>query len=87
MRVFALFRPNTDQETRLNELNRELFRRSNNQIEIVCVDSREGSELAKVYDIMRFPAVVAVDLDGHVQSLWDDESLPLINDISYYLNQ
>ncbi|MCA9347565.1 hypothetical protein KC930_03235 [Candidatus Saccharibacteria bacterium] len=87
MRVFALFRPNTDQETRLNELNRELFRRSNNQIEIVSVDSREGSELAKVYDIMRFPAVVAVDLDGHVQSLWDDESLPLINDISYYLNQ
>lgn len=87
MRVFCLFRPNTDTERSVIELTAEMKRRYNQELECISVDTKEGAQLARVYDILQFPAVVATDSNGAVQKTWDDGSLPLMNELSYYLNQ
>ncbi len=85
MRVFCLYRPNSETERSVIELNNELKRRMNVELELISMDTVEGDHLAQVYQVMQFPAVMALDSRGIVQKSWTDGSLPLINELSYYL--
>ena len=85
MRVFCLYRPNSETERSVIELNTELKRRMNVELELISMDTVEGDNLARVYEVMQFPAVMALDSRGIVQKSWTDGSLPLINELSYYL--
>jgi hypothetical protein len=87
MRVFCLYRPNSETERSVIELNAELLRRINIELELISVDTAEGDNLAQVYDVLQFPAVIATDNDGILQKSWADGNLPLINELSYYLQQ
>lgn len=87
MRVFCLYRPNTESERPVMELNAELKRRMNVELELISMDTIEGDQLAQVYDILQFPAVVAVDSAGILHKSWVEGNLPLLNELSYYLQQ
>lgn len=86
MRVFCLYRPNSETERRVIELNHELLKRYNTELELISMDTVEGDNLAQVYDVMQFPAVLAVDSMGIPQKSWTDGTLPLINELSYYMS-
>lgn len=54
------------------------------KLELVSVDTRDGSATATLYDVMKCPAVLALADDGSVLQEWQGESMPLINEVSYY---
>ena len=85
MRVFCLYRPNSETERSVIELNTEIKRRINMELELISMDTVEGDHLAQVYQVMQYPAVVVVDNGGVLQKSWAEGSLPLINELSYYL--
>lgn len=87
MRVFCLFRPNTDTERSVIELTTEMKRRYNAVLECISMDTKEGAILAELYDILRYPAIVAVDSNGIMQKMWSDGQLPLMNELQYYIQQ
>ena len=87
MRVFCLYRPNSETERSVIELNAELKRRMNVELELISMDTVEGDRLAQVYEIMQFPAVLAVDSGGVLHKSWAEGNLPLLNELSYYLQQ
>jgi hypothetical protein len=87
MKVFCLYRPNTESERAIIELNRELLRRINKEMPTISVDTVEGDSLAQVYDITQYPAVVVTDDSGVLQHSWREGRLPLINELSYYMQQ
>lgn len=58
------------------------------QLATYNIDSIEGSELAQLYGIMDYPAVLALKNDGQVQQQWEGiDKLPLMNDLAYYAQQ
>ncbi len=83
MRVFILYRPNSEHERKVTDFVRDFSKRTQSEIELVSLDTAEGSDKAKLYDIVRYPAVIAVNEAGILQSLWQGE-LPLINELSYF---
>jgi hypothetical protein len=85
MRVLCLYRPNTDHERSVTDLAVELKRRLNAEIELLSVDTSEGDALGRVYGVMQYPAVLAIDSSGHLHKAWMDGNLPLINELTYYL--
>lgn len=87
MKVFCLNRPNGEFDTPIAELNRELMRRINKELPVVSVDTVEGDSLARVYDVTQYPAVVVTSDSGELVHSWQEGSLPLINELSYYLDQ
>jgi len=88
MKVFILYRPNTDHERRVTEYVADVKRQTGHDIELVSLDTIAGSDRAKLYDVMEYPALVVVSDDGHIQQSWSgEEKLPLINEITYYLSQ
>jgi hypothetical protein len=87
MRVFCLYRPSTEHERAVLELVHEVKRRLNLELETISADTVEGDRLATMYDVMAYPAVIATDNSGVLQQSWTTGQLPLINELSYYLDQ
>ena len=54
------------------------------KLELVSVDTRDGAATASLYDILKYPAVMALSDDGRIIHLWQGEHMPMMNEVSYY---
>lgn len=85
MKVVVLYRPNSEYARAVEEFAREFARRyEDKKLEMISIDTRDGSATASLYDILRYPAILALTDDGQVIHEWHGEILPQINEVSYY---
>ena len=84
MKVVILYRPNSEHERSVIDFAREFKHRTGYELALINIDSQDGDNTARLYDITRYPAVIAADDQGVVQQVWQDEHLPLINEVSFY---
>lgn len=85
MKVSILYRSNSEHERRVLEFQRDFNKLTAKDIELLDVNSIEGSDKATLYDILSYPAVLAIANDGTLQHHWDgSETMPLIREVSYY---
>ena len=82
--ITVLYHPNTDHEPLIRDLTFNYKRQTNKDLNTLSLETVEGAEMAKLYDITRYPAIVARRQDGELLKTWEGEPLPLINEISYY---
>ncbi|HET9411951.1 MAG TPA: hypothetical protein VFO38_03825 [Candidatus Saccharimonadales bacterium] len=85
MKTLLLYRPNSDHERLVLDYVRDFKMQTNKELPTLDVDSREGVELCRLYDITQYPAIIVTDDDGKVQNVWSGESLPRIGEVSYYV--
>lgn len=84
-RVVVVYKEVSEHARPVEEFLREFERRSGIQLETLNPDTREGSDFARVYDIVQYPTIVALDDDGKLLSMWPGLPLPLINEVRYYV--
>lgn len=85
MRVVVLYRPNSESSRAVEEFAREFSRTyRDRKIELISVDTRDGSATASLYDVLQYPVVLALADDGRVIHEWKNQSMPLMNEVSYY---
>lgn len=85
MKVVILYRPNSEGSRVVEDFAREFARRYiDKKLELVSVDTRDGSATATLYDVMKCPAVLALGDDGQIIHQWQGETMPLLNEVSYY---
>ncbi len=84
MKVVVLYRPNSEHARAAEDLVKDLERNSGNKVELVNADTRDGSATASLYDIMQYPAVLAMRDDGQILKDWQGTTMPRIADVSYY---
>lgn len=65
---------------------RDFKAQTGKDVPVQDVDSPEGIATCQLYEIMQYPAVLVTDDEGHVQNIWTGEQLPLIGELSYYVN-
>lgn len=53
-------------------------------IELMNIDTREGASMARVYDIVQYPAIMVLQNDGYMQQFWQGDALPLIDEVVSY---
>ncbi|MDX1766292.1 MAG: hypothetical protein R3313_05060 [Candidatus Saccharimonadales bacterium] len=87
MKVFVLYRENSDHGRSVVEFARDFEHQTDKTVELFDMDSREGYEKARLYDITSYPAVVAVKEDGQVLKVWNDPMLPRIQEVSFYAEE
>ena len=85
MKVVILYRPKSehsrDVETFVHNLE---LGHDAGELQVIDVDSREGTALASLYDIYEYPAILALDDRGSLIKGWEGSSLPLVNDVAFY---
>jgi hypothetical protein len=85
VKVLILYRPNSEHARAVESFIRDFqTAHTSDKLQVIDVDSREGSATASLYDIMQHPAVLALREDGSILKSWEGETLPLMNEIAYY---
>ncbi len=83
--MLVLYRPNSEHGRQVETFIRD-FKTFHNagRLEVLDVDSRDGSAMVSLYDVMQYPAVLALRDDGSIAKSWEGQMLPVMNEIAYY---
>ena len=84
MKVLILYRPNSEHDTLVHNFARDVERSSSKELEFVSLNTKDGAATASLYDIVEYPAIVAISDEGILQKSWQGKQLPLIDEVSYY---
>ncbi len=85
MKVVVLYRPNSEHGRAIEDFIRDYKNRhEEGRLDIENIDSREGSAMASLYDIMNYPAILALRDDGSILKTWEGDELPLMDEVAYY---
>jgi hypothetical protein len=87
MKVIVLYRPKSEQEGKALDFARDYKQLRHREVNLVSLDTIEGDNMAKVYDITQYPAFLAIKDDGQLEQMWQGEMMPLMNEIDYYMTQ
>ncbi len=76
------YRKNSEQERPIIEF-KEMMRRRHPDVDIVEMDlnTRDGADEARLYNITQYPAILVTAIDGSMQGLWEGSPLPLIDEV------
>jgi hypothetical protein len=86
MKVLVLYRPNSEHGRIVENFIREFRSRvDSDKMEVLNIDSRDGSAMASLYDIMSYPALLILQTDGSLAKCWQGNDLPLIDEIAAYV--
>lgn len=83
MRVVCIYREGEDYSRSVNEWLENVRRQSGHVIETMNPDTNTG--FCEAYDVVEYPTILALGERGDVRASWRGKSLPLINEVLYYL--
>lgn len=86
MRTVILYHPNQEFAGLAEDYARDYQLRHKDlpKVELVSLETVEGAESAKLYDVVRYPAILVLADDGSLQKLWQDKPLPLMDEVAAY---
>jgi hypothetical protein len=85
MKALLLYRPNSEHATLVEDYLRDFKMQTGKTLQVLDVDSPEGSEMCRLYDIMEYPAILVIDNEGRQQAAWTGQNLPRFGEVSYYV--
>lgn len=85
MKIVILYRPKSE-HARVVETFIQNYRdrHSAGRLEVLDVDSREGSAMVELYGVMQYPTILALANDGSVLHSWEGSMLPLLDEVASY---
>ncbi len=85
MKVVILYRPNSEHARVTEDYIRDFKSRNPDaHLEILSLDTVEGSSKAELYDIVDYPAILAIQPDGTPQKIWQGAVLPLMDEVASF---
>ena len=88
MRIVILYHPNAEFAEMAQEFKHDFERRyPGRKIEMLSLETVGGDQMAKTYDVVRYPAILALANDGSLQKLWQDQPWPLMDEVTAYAPQ
>lgn len=79
-----IYKTESDHAREVFDYLRDFERQTGHQIEEVDPESREGADFCRVYDIVEYPTILALDANGQLLNQWRGRPLPTISEVSYY---
>lgn len=90
MKVIVLYRPNSEHARAIEEYCHDFVTQDKGrEVELVNIDSVQGAHLAELYEVVQYPAIVALEENGGLLHMWqgDTEVPPLMSELAYYASQ
>lgn len=87
MKAVILYRPDSEWARSVEEYARDFERQRGKKIDLVSLNEPVGADMARLYDVTRYPAVLATRDNGEMLALWQGEQLPLMNEVAAYIDQ
>jgi hypothetical protein len=86
MKLLILYHPHSEHSRSVEEFVQNLERvYAGHDIILRDVSSIEGTQQAELYDILQYPAILALADDGSILNSWVGTNLPLVDNVVGYL--
>lgn len=85
MKALMLYRPNSQASRQVEEYVTDFKRSQHRDIALINLNTRDGVATASLYDIVHNPSLLVIRDDGQLVKFWQDEHLPLMNELASYL--
>lgn len=82
-----MYHPVSDHRLQVEQYAHEFSRNHPDNIELISVDERQGAELARLYDVVQYPALLVIKDDGSLVQYWQGDTLPLMDEVASYAHQ
>lgn len=83
--MLILYRPSSEHGRVVEDFIRDYKNRhEEGKLEVMDIDSRDGSATASLYGIMQYPAILALRNDGSLLKYWEGAALPMMDEVAYY---
>jgi hypothetical protein len=87
MKVLVLYRPNSEHARVIEDFIERLKSSMHApDLDVLNIDTREGSSTASLYDIMSYPAILVLQTDGALLKSWEGDMMPLIDEVVGYVH-
>lgn len=86
MSVTVIYKAASEHARPVEEFLHDFEKRTGRKLETIDPDTREGADLCRVYDIVEYPSIIATNEDGQLRNSWRGVPLPLIDEVSYYVD-
>ena len=83
MRVICIYKENEDYSRSVDEWLENFRRQTGRELEIMNPDENPG--FCETYDVVEYPTILALGTNGEVRASWRGRTLPLINEVLYYI--
>lgn len=89
MKLLILYRQHSEHARQIETFIHDFKSRfdANAPIMTYDLDSIMGSETARVYDVVQYPAILVTTEEGMPMNIWQGETLPLMDEVASYLRQ
>jgi hypothetical protein len=87
MRAVVLYHPASDHVGLVEQYTQDFIRFKSRVLEKVSLETRAGADLATLYDITRYPAILVIGPDGVLSHVWQGGFFPLMDELSAYLGE
>lgn len=86
MKLLVLYRPESEHSTDVETFVRDFQQlyEIGRKLELVSLNTRDGAATASLYDIMNYPAILALANDGSVLNMWQGLPMPLMDEVAGY---
>ena len=85
MKVYAVYKKESDHARTVMDWMRDFYHQTGKTVEEVDPETREGESFCRVYDIVEYPTLVALDVNNNLETMWRGTMLPTISEASYYV--
>ncbi|HKR82174.1 MAG TPA: hypothetical protein VJR27_04175 [Candidatus Saccharimonadales bacterium] len=88
MKLLILYRPNSEHASAVESFIRDFQHQhaiDEKKLDIMSLNTRDGAATASLYDVMSYPAFIAIANDGSVLNMWQGEELPLMDEVAGYV--
>jgi hypothetical protein len=86
VKLLILYRPESEHATTVESFVRDFQSRyeAGRRLELVSLNTRDGAATASLYDVMSYPAILALANDGSVLNMWQGTPMPLMDEVAGY---
>ena len=86
MKAVILYRPQSEFARQAEEYAHDFERTRNHKLDMLDVDSTQGAEMARLYDLPEYPVLIITEEDGQMVNSWAGvNTFPLMNELATYL--
>jgi hypothetical protein len=84
VRLLILYHPNSEHSSKVEEFAHDFQSRHDigKKLELLSLSTRDGAATASLYDVMAYPAILALADDGSVLNSWQGDTLPLMDEVA-----
>lgn len=80
--MIVLYHPVSEHARKVEMFARDFERIHHTAPELVSLETKEGANLAKVYDVVQYPAIIVTQDDGAHMKQWEGIPFPLMDEVA-----